>query len=202
MTTKEYLEIKDRYPSEKYNAYEGWKDDLNRIIEFNKNLIDRYPWLKPYNRWTGETADTYDYSYTELDEMPEGWRLAFGDQMVEEIDNELKKFDFNECYKIVQIKEKWGGLRWYDGGCPRGSNIDEIIHKYEELSFKTCIDCGKPAEWISKGWISPYCTDCANKRLDSTYEQYKKMWKDKPEKLETLKRGSVEENYTRIERNK
>ena len=34
----------------------------------------------PRNRWTGEVPEDYDYSYTELDSMPDGWRKAFGEQ--------------------------------------------------------------------------------------------------------------------------
>ena len=38
--------------------------------------------------------------------------------------------------------------------------MQQFIAKYEDLSYKTCISCGKPATKISKGWISPYCDDC------------------------------------------
>lgn len=100
--------------------------------------------------------------YTELDAMPTGWRKAFGIQMCKEIRRALLKNGglkalFN--YRIMQIKEKFGGLRWYDGYS--NDEIFRIIDKYEDLSYKTCIDCGKPATKMSKGWISPYCDDCA-----------------------------------------
>ena len=66
-------------------------------------------------------------------------------------------------YRIVQIKEKYGFLHWYDAG----GNIEimrEIIPKYEEESLNTCICCGKLATKISKGWISPYCDKCIGNR--------------------------------------
>lgn len=98
--------------------------------------------------------------YTELDDMPDGWRKAFGIQMCKEIKQELKKHKGAlKNYRITQIKEKFGGLRWYDFGSPE-KVWKEIIPKYTELSYKTCIDCGKPAEYISVGWISPYCNNC------------------------------------------
>lgn len=248
MTTKEYLEKRKKYPGPE-NKYRGWEKDLESIKQFNKELIKNYPWLKPWNRWTGEAPDDYDYTYTELDSMPEGWRLAFGDEMVERIHQELVKFNYADRYKIEQIKEKWGGLRWYDGGTPIGKisedyrevssgtpgyppydkdneiikedsvdhyisffekkssgmtqeeidrynmgavyhyriyriedkcRIPDIISEYEKKSFKICIECGKPAEWMSKGWISPYCTDCANKSLEH-------------------KNDAIEDNFTKIE---
>lgn len=97
--------------------------------------------------------------HTELDFMPEGWRKAFGIQMCKEIKSVLKKHKGAlKNYRIVQIKEKFGGLRWYDNANTK--EIQEIIRKYEEISFKTCINCGEPAECISTGWISPYCNKC------------------------------------------
>ena len=99
-------------------------------------------------------------SYTELDTMDSGWRKAFGIQMCKEIKAELKKHKFLYKYRIVQIKEKFGGLRWYDAGIPKDSKIWDIIDKYTQISYKTCVVCGKPATKISKGWICPYCDDC------------------------------------------
>ena len=53
--------------------------------ESNQKLIERFPFLIPRNRWTGKVPEDYDYSYTELDSMPDGWRKAFGEQMCEDI---------------------------------------------------------------------------------------------------------------------
>ena len=106
-------------------------------------------------------------SYTELDDMPDGWRKAFGIQMCKEIKNELKKYNYLYKYRIMQIKEKFGTLRWYDNGSPNGC-VNPIIIKYENISGRTCIVCGKPATKISKGWISPYCDQCIG---DCQYEE-------------------------------
>lgn len=57
--------------------------------ESNQKLIERFPFLIPRNRWTGKVPEDYDYSYTELDSMPDGWRKAFGEQMCEDIRDEL-----------------------------------------------------------------------------------------------------------------
>jgi hypothetical protein len=109
-------------------------------------------------------------SHTELDAMDEGWRKAFGLQMCEEIKQALLKSGGRKYlykYRIMQIKEKWGGLRWYDAWSTK--EIMKIISKYEDISYKTCIKCGKPAKWVSKGWICPYCDDCKEK--DREYDR-------------------------------
>lgn len=129
--------------------------------ETNQKLIERFPFLMPHNRWTDEVPEDFDYSYTELDSMPDGWRKAFGEQMCEEIREELVRVDYLDKYRITQIKEKYGTLRWYDFGCTERM-LREIIPKYEHLSAKTCIKCGNPATKVSTGWISPYCDTCAN----------------------------------------
>lgn len=133
-------------------------------MEENKKLIEKYPFLLPHNRWTDEVRDDYDYSYTEMDAMPEGWRIAFGDAMLEELAAALG--DYASEYRITQIKEKYGGLRWYDNGAPVHCGHYEIINKYENMSYHTCIKCGAAATKISTGWISPYCDFCATKLGD------------------------------------
>lgn len=130
-------------------------------IEHNKELIEKYPWLLPHNRWTGEVVDNYDYSFTELDDMPDGWRIAFGEQFCADIQHELDKLrpETAADFRVLQIKEKFGQLRFYTNWVTEG--IDEVIRRYENLSERTCIECGAPATKITTGWISPFCDKCA-----------------------------------------
>ncbi len=148
------------------------------LKERNRELCERFPFLIPSSRWSGmriteageggywpgepEAVPEYDYEHTELDYMPYGWRMAFGEQMCEELKQELLESGGQkalDAYRIVQIKEKYGMLRWYDNGnTQRGY---DIIGKYEVLSKRTCIMCGKPATRMATGWISPYCDSCA-----------------------------------------
>jgi len=129
----------------------------------NQELLERYPFLQPRNYFDDEIVDTES---TWLDQMPNGWRKAFGEQMVEEISNILKKVDYERDYRIVQIKEKWGGLRWYDNGAPAEiyDELHDCINKYEEMSYTICIECGVPADGQTRGWINPLCNACADKR--------------------------------------
>ena len=133
----------------------------------NKQLCETYPFLLPRNRWTDEVAEDFDYSYTELDSMPDGWRKAFGLQMCEELKQELIRINKIDEFRIVQIKEKFGELRFYTNWTT--DEIEAIINKYTKLSRKTCIVCGKPATVITTGWISPFCNDCI-KDINDNYE--------------------------------
>lgn len=154
--------------------------ELEEVIEYNKELVKKYPFMRLPFHLTGN----YDYSYTWLDNMPKGWIKAFGEQMCEEIKNELIKYNYLDKYIIYDIKEKYGRLCWYDSGYPRDSNIDEIIDKYECLSEDICWHCGKPATKISAGYILPWCDKCAND-INGDYNRFKFFdIKDIPNKVD------------------
>ena len=131
----------------------------------NQELIERFPFLLPqYGRdEKGRLSPDFDFSFTELDFMPDGWRIAFGEQMCEEIKEALLASGKSKEeglatlyeYRILEIKEKYGQLRWYDTG-----GADEITEKYLKISERICVECGKPATRQSTHWICPYCDDC------------------------------------------
>lgn len=62
-----------------------------RTTEENRKLIEKYPFLYPRYKWSMHELEDYDYSFTELDEMPYGWRKTFGEEMCEEIAEILKR---------------------------------------------------------------------------------------------------------------
>ena len=124
-------------------------------------LCGKYPFLIPRYDWSGEIVKDYDYTSTYLDDIPVGWKIAFGEMMCEEIKQELVRCNYLNEYRILQIKEKYGGLRWYDNGTPIGCKVQEIIDKYSVLSENICIICGKPdVPLTNNGWLSPFCKKC------------------------------------------
>ena len=38
--------------------------------------------------------------------------------------------------------------------------IENILRTYAEISYYTCVVCGKPATEWTRGWIAGYCADC------------------------------------------
>ena len=145
--------------------HQKWVESLAQAPEgspeYNHWLILEFPFLLPVYSWPEDEIEYFDYSYTMLDSMPEGWRKAFGIQMCSEIKALLEKAHFVDQYRIIQIKEKYGGLRWYDNGVPDTifQEFIALIDKYERLSEKICIKCGKPATKISMGWVCPWCDE-------------------------------------------
>ena len=78
----------------------------------------------------------------------EGWL-----QLVHDCIEELIKAGWNK--QICQVKEKFAGLRFYANGTPEGGN--EIISKYEKLSYETCEVCGQPGEPNDERWVRTLC---------------------------------------------
>ena len=150
------------------------------MVCVNKKLIERYPFLVPRDWETGEIADNYDNSYTMLDEMPDGWRLAFGTEMLEELREILVRHNILHNYIVQQIKEKFGALRWYGKGVSAETFEEHKawLDKYSMESAYTCIGCGKPATRITTDYILPFCEECVKfheknyKKLPSPYEYY------------------------------
>ena len=132
---------------------------VEKMKMYSRYLIDKFPFLLPRHIYTDEVPKDYDYSYTELDEMPNGWRDAFGEQMCQEIKDDLVRSGLLYRYRVMQIKEKYGQLRWYDAVSTQ-KIASEIIPKYEKLSKHTCIRCGSPAI-VRVDRIYPYCYECA-----------------------------------------
>ena len=101
----------------------------------NRELVAEYPWL-----------DIGKERFTLLDLLPIGWRDLILD-MCGEIKRELIKYDLVSKYEVVEAKEKWYGLSWYDGLCdlsPMPSAITDIVCKYEMQSREVCMMCGRP----------------------------------------------------------
>lgn len=127
----------------------------------NKELCEEYPFLIDWNEPCDSDERTYEY--TLLDDMPKGWKIAFGEQLCKEIKEALIEEGIPiEEYKVLQVKEKFGGLRWYDNAYGK---VQEVISKYEDLSYKTCVGCGSKATFRSTGWVLPFCDECKKETM-------------------------------------
>ena len=145
------------------NEYQEWLADFTEKQRKNYELCMKYPVLIPHNAFTGKEVDAYDYEFTSLDNIPEGWRKAFGEDWARELQEAVNKLseDEREEWYIVDLKEKFGRLDQFFSGY--NDEIYAVEQKYARLSQRTCIKCGDPATKMSRGWISSYCGACAEK---------------------------------------
>ena len=59
---------------------------------------------------------------------------------------------------IVQVKEKFGGLRFYSAV---DATLSAMVEVAEAQSVKTCEECGNPGKPRGGGWIKTLCDEHA-----------------------------------------
>ena len=76
----------------------------SRDISGNRELVEKYPFL---------AIKDGDAEHSWYDSIPDGWRKAFGPQMIKELNDllllasERDGIDWTQKYKIDDVKEKW-----------------------------------------------------------------------------------------------
>lgn len=82
---------------------------------------------------------------------------------------------------IAQVKEKFGGLRFYVyGGTEEHRNF---IRFAEAMSYRTCEQCGAPGETRNTGWMKTLC-DRHHRESERREATYRSPAKFDPSKLE------------------
>lgn len=123
---------------------------------FMKKLINNIErlWLKiryPENVWYGGGLKRK----TALNSVGKGWSKLI---------NNL--YDAKPKHvKVWQVKEKWGGLRFYVDSAPEWYH--DLISFYEHKSDETCEQCGKPGKARTDlGWVLTLCDEHYEEKLD------------------------------------
>lgn len=95
-------------------------------------------------------------------------------------------------FEVTQVKEKYGGLRFYYYGIAKDPSDNErivsIVAAAEEKSYETCEICGRKAKQRGRGWISTECWRCWWPRRVKQWVRYRfrfivrKLWRRKRDK--------------------
>ncbi len=112
--------------------------------EFENYLISIGGLVRTYREYKGPIVEA---GWFQIDE---GWY-----EMVKNLIDELITIGWDK--KISQVKEKFGGLRFYLDEYSEGSLF--IISKYESLSYKTCEKCGKEGVLRKGSWLKTLCDE-------------------------------------------
>ena len=109
--------------------------------------------------------------------VPEYWKSIDVDegwyQIVVDCDKELTAIDPH--YQIFQIKEKFGGLRYYfqPSQSDTSKAMNEVVSKYEAIASRTCEATGGPGVLMKSigGWRKTLNPEYAASALH--YSKYK-----------------------------
>lgn len=86
-----------------------------------------------------------------------GWR-----PLIRGLDANLR--DLDPDYRIGQVKEKFGGLRYYIDSFAEEHREEayRLIRLAEEVSFRICENCGGPGERCNLNgyWVRTLCQHC------------------------------------------
>jgi len=87
-------------------------------------------------------------------ECGDGWK-----DLLWRLCEDIEKLNSPEDFYVCQVKEKFGGLRFYVLG---GSDeIYDRINQAENESFKTCEKCGSTQNVTTEGgWLKTLCKEC------------------------------------------
>jgi hypothetical protein len=111
--------------------------------------------------------DSLEYWKSNLDK--EMWKGRVGTQ--EDIDKAQKKFDETPCPVAVQVKEKFGTLRFYvDGATDKHYNYIDFA---ELMSGRTCEECGKQGQTYYMGWHRTLCDEHADENYGDEAGEYR-----------------------------
>lgn len=138
---------------------------MDRYEEFEKKMLETYP--KMFSKPFGGFA------------VGEGWWPVL-EALCNQIQHHVKwrqeqKEKYNRgngCPDVVvaQIKEKFGGLRfYYDGG---DDTVDGMVRMAESWAARTCEQCGKPGTSRSGGWIQTLCDEHEAERQAKMKERF------------------------------
>lgn len=111
--------------------------------------------------WKEKLKNDFPKMFSELTfgfECGPGW-----EKLIRKLAEDIQKNcdETGDQVYAFQVKEKYGGLRFYIDGA--NEDVFNLIHKGEEESLVICENCGNPGKTRGGGWIYTRCDECYNK---------------------------------------
>jgi len=130
--------------------------------QFEQHLVKSYPLLFPILSLPKEQLGNGWMPISGFGiECGPGWWPILDEacQQIEAINRKIAETNPDSVIIAHQIKEKFGGLRFYTNFC--NDEVDAIIRLAEEQCSKTCESCGALGKLYTTGyWLSTDCEKC------------------------------------------
>ena len=156
-------------------------------IKLIKRLQEEFPWFpKKDPLWR---ADMNVPMHVDTDD---GW-FDLIHKLCKSIQKELETNHPNpEQFAVDQVKEKFGGLRFYVSGST--STIHRLIDEASAKSYHTCEVCGKKASlMVAGGWYKTICKKCTKKDKEREWVPVEERFHSKGITVSLVKRAEIEE---------
>ena len=150
--------------------------------ELEQKLADEFPFMRKNENFQTETGYVHDLYGAFGMECGDGWYDVIRGLCLD-ITDIYKKRNLKVAVKPLQIKEKYGSLRFYcDIDAENDVEMDkelldeicnevfEAVSKWEDVSERTCELCGKDGERRGFGWVTTRCEECHQKALERNGE--------------------------------
>lgn len=90
--------------------------------------------------------------------------------------------EHNLQVEASQVKEKFGGMRFYTSGTD--DFVEGLIHMAEQWAARTCEYCGMPGKLRGGGWLSTLCDKCAEEKQVPDFKEESEEESEEEEKDE------------------
>jgi len=132
----------------------------------SKRITDAFPWwFRPENPYS-----LMKYGFT----VDGGWFSILWDLCTQIKTILLNRGAPLDCYEVIQVKEKFGGLRWYydlnlldeELKATLWKEIVPLVREAERKSYKTCETCGSTDNTVKTqprpqgAWTLTKCKEC------------------------------------------
>jgi len=159
MLEKHRIELIELYPQ--MFTWSVWKEPNTFGKIYNKVLAVIHKYFK-FTRKLNYISQPNPYNY----------RFGVGDgwfRMLRDLIIKIKRNDKKNGYvtKVTQIKEKFGGLRFYVNGT---SDVNwDYIQFAEDKSYTICESCGAQSNVgiLNTGWLGTRCIKCAKTEFEN-----------------------------------
>lgn len=130
--------------------------------EKQDQLYERYPELFAYAK-SKESREPIAWGIT----CDDGW-FNLIDTLCSYLMKMQERAKNEKPIRVVQVKEKFGMLRFYVSGVPKSSDATSdvlnpffsVIHFTESLSSQICEKCGNAGTLREGGWWRTLCDSC------------------------------------------
>ena len=132
---------------------DGWYNIIDNLCFHLQSLVDSpHEEIARYKLWIEKEKEKDDIDFNE------DWMHRCRANIEKEKEKIIPQLE------AVQVKEKFGTLRFYLSGYPTNPITDAKIHAYinfaENMSACTCEVCGSPGTQKGRSWITTICEDC------------------------------------------